>query len=52
MSLRPERYNQHATPGSVLVEIGTAGDTLQRAILASEAFAHTLVTLIQGLGLR
>lgn len=52
LSFRPERYNQHATPGSILVEIGTAGDTLQEAILAGEAFAHTLVSLIDGLNLR
>ncbi|MBS5670584.1 MAG: stage II sporulation protein P [Oscillospiraceae bacterium] len=52
LSLRPERYNEHATPGSVLLEVGTAGDTLQRAILAGEAFAHTLVSVIQGLDLR
>ena len=29
LSLRPERYNEHATPGSVLLEVGTAGDTLK-----------------------
>lgn len=52
MSLRPERYNQHATPGSVLVEIGTAGDTLQKALRAGEAFARTLVSVIQGLHLQ
>lgn len=51
MSLRPERYNQHATPGSILLEVGAAGDTLQEAIVAGEAFAHTLVSLIAGLGL-
>lgn len=51
LSLRPERYNQHATHGSLLVEVGTAGDTLQEALRAAEAFADVLATTIQGLGL-
>lgn len=52
MSLCPERYNEHATKGSLLVEIGTAGDTLQKAIAAGEAFAQVLVSTIEGLGLK
>lgn len=52
LSLRPERYNEHATEGSLLVEIGTAGDTLQEAITAGEAFAQVLISTIEGLGLK
>lgn len=51
VSLRTQRFNQHATPGSILVEIGTAGDTLQSALTAGEAFAHMLAQTIQDLGL-
>lgn len=51
LSLRTERFNQHATPGSLLVEVGTAGDTLQNALTAGEAFAHTLAETILNLGL-
>ncbi len=46
LSLRDQRFNQHMTPGSVLVEIGTAGDTLEQALRAAERFAHTLVALM------
>ena len=51
LSLRQERFNAHATAGSLLVEIGTAGDTLQDALAAGESFAHTLAQTILGLGL-
>ena len=51
LSLSTQRYNQHATPGSLLVEVGTAGDTMPEALAGAEAFARTLVSLIQGLGL-
>lgn len=52
LSLRTERFNQHATPGSMLVEVGTAGNTLEEALIAGHCFAETLVGLIKGLGLR
>ena len=51
LSLRTQRFNQHATPGSILVEIGTAGDTLQSALTAAEAFTRMLVEIIKGLEL-
>lgn len=52
LSLRPARYNEHATPGSILLEVGTAGDTLQEALNAADAFAEALIDTIEGLGLR
>ena len=40
LALREERFNAHLTPGSVLVEIGTCGNTLQEALTASRLFAQ------------
>ena len=49
VDLRTERFNQHATPGSMLVEVGTNGNTLQQALrsaeLLGEGLAQTLLTL-------
>ncbi len=43
LSLRKERFNQHMTPCSLLVEVGTAGDTLEQALKAAECFGQTLI---------
>lgn len=51
LSFREERFNQQATPGSLLVEVGTAGDTLENALTAAESFAKSLAQTILGLGL-
>jgi len=49
VNLRTERFNQHATPGSILVEVGTNGNTLQQALrsaeLLGEGLAQMLLTL-------
>ena len=42
MSFRAGRYNQHMTTGSMLVEVGTCGNTLQEALTAARLFAETL----------
>lgn len=36
------RYNQHATTGSLIVEVGCTGNTLQESLLAVEHFADCL----------
>ena len=36
------RYNQQLTPCSVLLEVGTAGNTLQEAVTAAELFARAV----------
>jgi stage II sporulation protein P len=36
--LREERFNQHATPGSLILEIGTAGNSLTEALRAANLF--------------
>ena len=32
IDLRRQRFNEHATPGSLLVEVGTSGNTLKQAL--------------------
>ena len=48
ISLCRQRYNQHMTPGSLLVEFGAAGDTLTEALAAADVFADALAALLQG----
>ena len=38
--LRNSRYNQHATTGSLLLEVGAAGNSPEEALLAGELFAQ------------
>lgn len=49
LDLRTERFNQHAAPGSLLVEVGTNGNTLTQALrsaeLLGEGLAQMLLTL-------
>ena len=44
--LRNSRYNQHATTGSLLVEVGTAGNAPEEAELAARLFAGEMVTVL------
>jgi stage II sporulation protein P len=37
--VRNSRYNQHCTTGSLLVEVGAAGNSLDEALLAARLFA-------------
>ena len=46
--LRKSRYNQHATTGSLLVEVGAAGNAPEEARLAARLFARSLAELLQG----
>ena len=48
LDLRTERFNQHETPGSLLAEFGSTGNTLQEAIQAGRYFAEGLAELIEG----
>ena len=47
LSLRRERFNQHFTPCSVLVEVGAAGNTLAQALPAVRYLADAVAELIQ-----
>ena len=46
--LRNSRYNQHATTGSLLVEVGAAGNSPQEAALAGRLFAERLAAVLKG----
>lgn len=50
LDLRTERFNQHETPGSLLAEFGSTGNTLREAIRAGRLFAESLAELIGKLG--
>ena len=42
IDLRTERFNQHETPGSLLVEFGCTGNTLAEALRSAEYLAQAL----------
>lgn len=44
--LRKSRYNQHAAPGSLLVEVGAAGNSPEEAELAGRLLAQKLSELL------
>ena len=46
-ALRTSRFNQQLSTGSILVEVGTHGNTLQEAITAARLYARTVVELMQ-----
>jgi stage II sporulation protein P len=45
--LRNSRYNQHATTGSLLVEVGAAGNSPEEAALAGKLFAQRMAQVLQ-----
>ena len=47
IDLRTERFNQHATHGSLIVEIGYSGNTLEEALAAAERFAACLAEVLK-----
>ena len=44
--LRTSRFNQQLSTGSILLEVGTHGNTLQEAITAGRLFARTIAELM------
>lgn len=48
VSLRSSRFNMDLTPGSLLMEVGAAGDTHEKAILAANALGRAILTLAKG----
>lgn len=46
MSIRNERFNQHVTTGSMLIEVGTSGNTLEEALASARIFARELSSLL------
>lgn len=49
VNLRQERFNQHATYGSLIVETGFAGNTLDEAKAAIRLFGSDFAALLQAL---
>ncbi len=49
MTLRSSRYNQQLCTGSLLVEVGTHGNTLQEALAAARLFARAAGQVLLGL---
>lgn len=47
ISLRRERFNQHLSPGALLVEVGAAGNTLAEALVAADALCDGILALTQ-----
>ncbi|MBR1781060.1 MAG: stage II sporulation protein P, partial [Oscillospiraceae bacterium] len=49
INLRSQRFNQHLTPCSLLVEVGSSGNTLQEALRAARCFARSAGAVYQTL---
>lgn len=45
--LRNSRYNQHATTGSLLLEVGAAGNSPEEAVLAGRLFAERFAAVLK-----
>ena len=50
ISLRSQRFNMDLTPGSLLIEVGAAGNTLEEAKTAATALAEAILKLAGGSG--
>lgn len=48
LNLRTERFNQHETPGSLLVEVGASGNTLAEALRSARILGQALAVFLRG----
>ena len=48
LNLRTERFNQHETPGSLLVEVGASGNTLAEALRSTRILGQALAVFLRG----
>ena len=48
IQLKESRYNQDLSMGALLVEVGTAGNTRQEALVAAEYLAQGIIALADG----
>ena len=46
LNLRTERFNQHTSPGAMLLEIGSSGDTLAEALAAARLAGQAIAQLL------
>lgn len=49
INLRRERFNGHTTKGSVIIEVGTSGNTLSEAVTGSKLAAEVIADFINGI---
>ncbi len=47
MTVRNSRYNQHTTLGSLLIEVGAAGNSLDEALLSARLLGKAMAEVIQ-----
>lgn len=48
VTVRNSDYNEYFTPGSLLVEVGAAGNSLDEALAAARLFAHGFAEVVTG----
>ena len=48
ISLRSQRFNQDLSPGTLIIEVGSAGNTRQEALAAVEILGQAILALSQG----
>ena len=48
ISFRAQRFNQDLSTGAMLIEVGAAGDTLEKALLSAQVLGESLLALAQG----
>lgn len=46
INLRKDRFNMHVTTGSILVEVGSAANTLEEALVAIRPFSEELAAIL------
>ncbi len=49
LHLRTERFNGHASPGALLIEIGSNANTMEEALLGARLFGNSLAKTIHSL---
>ena len=48
INLRTERFNQDLSPGTLLIEVGTSGNTRQEALRSARVLADAIISLAYG----
>ena len=49
INIRTERFNHHTTKGSMIIEVGTSGNSSDEAILSGEYIGNALAEILKGL---